>query len=322
MTVANTPNPIIIDTDMAADDWMAILYLLQSPLAEVKAITLAATGEAHTRPGINIGCRLLKLASKEGIPVTTGRSKPLKGNNTFPLAWRLAVDARLGLRLPGTKQKRDQATAVELMIQQLSTAVTPITIVALGPLTNLGELLQTRPDLKENIAHIAIMGGALAVPGNIQAPGVRIRNPHAEWNIFVDPVAANIVFASGIPVSLVPLDATNKTPLTLAFYEKVAADHTNPAAEFVYRLLKRLKNLIGRHQYYFWDPLTAVITTHPHIAQFTSYPVCVIEDEGPTCGRTARSENGPPIHICTGVDQTIFETIFLETLNGRSIKKT
>lgn len=319
MPVVNTPHPVIIDTDMAADDWMAILYLLQSPLAAVRAITLAATGEAHTRPGLNIGCRLLKLAGQEGLPVTAGRPKPLKGNNTFPLSWRLAMDARLGLRLPGTKQKRDKATAVELLIQQLRTAVSPITIVALGPLTNLGELLQTRPELKEKIAHIAIMGGALTVPGNIQAPGVRIKNPHAEWNIFVDPAAANIVFASGVPVTLVPLDATNKTPLTLDFYEKVAADHPSPAAEFVYRLLKRLKNLIGRRQYYFWDPLTAVITTHPHIAQFISHPLRVIEEDGPTCGRTVRVEKGPPIRICTGVDQEVFETIFLDTLNGRGL---
>jgi pyrimidine-specific ribonucleoside hydrolase len=80
------------------------------------------------------------------------------------------------------------------------------------------------------------MGGAVKVPGNLQVPGVQIDNRVAEWNIYVDPHAAAVVFESGAPITLVPLDATNDAPLTMAFYKRLEADHTTPEADFVYQV--------------------------------------------------------------------------------------
>ena len=309
--------PIIIDTDMAADDWMATLYLLQSPRADVHAIALAATGEAHTRPGINTALRLLALADQVGIPVAAGRATPLQGNNTFPLSWRLAMDVRFFLRLPRTSQKRESVSAVDLLAQQLERATEPMTIVALGPLTNIGELLQARPNLKSKIERIMIMGGALNVRGNIEDVGSRIKNPHAEWNIFVDPHAANLVFQSGVPITLVPLDVTNNTPLTLAFLNKVVANAVTPAATFVGRVLQRLKPMISRDEVFFWDPLTAVLTTHPELGGYESCGIEVVEGDEAVDGRTIVSERNPAVNVCKTVSQAAFEELFLDTLNGR-----
>ena len=91
---------VIIDTDMAVDDWFAILYLLQKPGVNVLAITVTGTGEAHCDPGVKNALGLEKLAEHAPIPVACGDEIPLKGSNVFPDSFRNAVDSMLGIRLP------------------------------------------------------------------------------------------------------------------------------------------------------------------------------------------------------------------------------
>ena len=108
---------------------------------------------------------------------------------------------------------------------------------------------------------VYIMGGAFDVPGNIALSKVGIDNTVAEWNIFIDPHAAAVVLKSGIPVTFVPLDATNQAPITEDFYNRLGKERSTRAAEFVYRLLTRQFDFIRAGLYWFWDPLTAVIST-------------------------------------------------------------
>ena len=305
--------PFIIDTDMAADDWMAILYLLQSPKADVKAITIAATGEAHAGPGVRNALRLLALTNQTEVVVSSGRTKPLRGQHKFPLSWRIAMDLRLGLSLPSSRQRKSKQQGVELITQLIQTSPQKVVLVTLGPLTNIAEVLETDPAIVDKLKMIYIMGGALDVPGNIEVSGVSIKNRYAEWNIYIDPYATAIVFQSGAPITLVPLDATNRMPLSVAFYERFQA--STPAANFVHRTLTRLKPLIKKNEYYFWDPLTAVVATHNCLATFQERPVVVNQKEGPESGRTVADPGGSLVRICTAVDQKEFESIFLETLN-------
>ena len=312
-----SPKPIIVDTDMAADDWMALLYLLQSPHADIRAITVAATGEAHTWFGVRNALRLLKLSKQTGIPVTAGRSSPLQGNNRFPLTWRIAMDLRFLLPLPWASQKRDPRSAIELLAELLEKSAEPLTIVALGPLTNLGELTQTHPELLVKIDRVVVMGGALDVLGNLADGLPNTKNVYAEWNIYVDPHAANLLFRSGVPVTLVPLDVTNRTPVTASYLQRFAEAAVTPAAQFVNLVLKRLEPIVGTEQFFFWDPLTAVLATHPELGSYRSCPVRVIETAtaGDQCGRTVVADDGPVIEICHTVDQATFEQLFIDTIN-------
>src|SRR5512144_2201583 len=95
---SGTPRPVIVDTDMAPDDWMAILYLLQRQDISVQAITVAGTGEAHCGPGVRNALGLAALAGQPNIPVACGRETPLQGSHAFPDDWRAGADAVLGLR--------------------------------------------------------------------------------------------------------------------------------------------------------------------------------------------------------------------------------
>ena len=120
----------------------------------------------------------------------------------------------------------------------------------LGPLTNVGEALEAAPGLVMNIEMITVMGGAVQVAGNVGASS-NIENEGAEWNIYVDPRAAAVVFSSGAPVTLVPLDATNYVPLTMDFYKRLERDRTTSVAEFVYRVLAAREENVRSGRYYF-----------------------------------------------------------------------
>ncbi len=311
--------PIIIDTDMAIDDWLAILYLLRHPEADVRLITVAAAGEAHAGPGEVNARRLLALAGHPGIPTAAGSPLPMHGKRAFPLIVRLLMDARLFLPMPGPSAPVVSGkTAVELIASTLEASTEPVSILALGPLTNLAEVLQSNPKLAKKIAAITIMGGALDVPGNLGSvsPGLKA-NVTAEWNIYIDPHAANIVFKCGAPVILVPLDATNLVPLTKRFLTEIAARAQHPAAKFSYKALERIFRLSNGREFYFWDPLAAAAVVQADILKLEEFRLRVIEEDGTECGRVLRDDQGFVVQAAIGADAQAFEQSYLEVL-GRS----
>lgn len=311
-----TPRPTIIDTDMAGDDWMAILYLLNRPDISVEAITVTGTGEAHCEPGVRNAMRLTALAGQPEIPVSCGRETPLRGNHSFPAAWRENVDALAGLTLPDNPASPSPQSAVKLLATTIETSPDKITILALGPLTNLAEILEAAPGLKDKIEMIYIMGGAVDVPGNVGYSRAGIDNPFAEWNIYVDPHAAALVFRSGVPITLVPLDATNHAPVTENFVKRIKNDRQTPEARFVFDLLTKYYDFIQSGGYYFWDPLAAAILTDNSLGTFETKTLIVIEEEGNDSGRTQVSGDGAPIRVAVNADGERFEQLFLDALNA------
>jgi inosine-uridine nucleoside N-ribohydrolase len=306
---------VVIDTDMAADDWMAILYLLQRPDVDVKAITVAGTGEAHCAPGVRNALDLAALAGRPEVPVACGSETPLPGGHAFPAAWRQRVDSLLGLSLPRNPNAGYAGSAVELLSRIIEQSPHKIHLVALGPLTNVTQAIEDVPGLVDNLERITIMGGAVKVPGNVGS-SVDGGNYFAEWNIYADPRAAAAVLASGAPITLVPLDATRNVPVTAEFVKELKHDRRTPAAEFVYRVLSQKESDVRSGSYCFWDPFAAVVATDEKLAAFEEMALTVIEDRGQS-GRTQVSDTGHPVQVATGADAAGFERLFLDTLNGR-----
>ena len=308
--------PFIIDTDMAGDDWMAILYLLQRPDVNVIAMTVTGAGEAHCGPGIRNALDLLMLAGRPEVPVSCGRESPLLGDHSFPIEWRNAVDGLFGLSLPQNPNQPPNESAPELISRLLHESDQEVHIVALGPLTNIAETFEADISLNNNLKILTIMGGAVNVPGNV-GPTLNIENQYAEWNIYADPHAAKVVFDIVSPITLVPLDATQHAPVTMDFYKRMENDRHTPAAEFVHRILTQLENSIQQGGYYFWDPLAAAIATDESLTKFQEQNLIVIEEDGPNSGRTSISDAGKIIRVAVWADQTRFEETFLDTLNAR-----
>jgi inosine-uridine nucleoside N-ribohydrolase len=192
-----------------------------------------------------------------------------------------------------------------------------MSLLTLGPPTNIAELLEESPALGDKIDALYIMGGAVDVEGNVGNSGVDIDNPYAEWNIYVDPQAAKIVLDSGVPVTLVPLDATNDAPLTLDFVERLAADSETPQAKFAAQVMDNLRELIG-FGYYFWDPFAAAVLVDERLTSVESAGLTVVIDEGPESGRIVRAGDGGLARYATSADLERFEELLIDTLNGRA----
>ena len=231
-----TPQPVIFDTDMAHEDMIAALFLLGHPNINLRAITVAGTGEAHCQPGVAHALRLVAISDHDAIPVACGPQTPLAGDHVFPTSWREAANNAYSVELP-TETREPTLSAPDLIIDILQNFEEKISIVAVGPLTNIAAALQKSPEIGANIETTTIMGGAVDVPGNVGVSSVGINNDFAEWNINIDPAAANIVFNSGVPITLVPLDATKEVPVTRNFYRALGEHRSTPAAELVYELL-------------------------------------------------------------------------------------
>ncbi|MBO9453219.1 nucleoside hydrolase [Tropicibacter sp. R16_0] len=201
-----TARKIIIDTDPGQDDAVAILLALASP-AEIDVLGITAVAGnvplQLTQKNARIVC---ELAGKTSFPVYAGCDAPLSRK----LVTAEHVHGKTGLDgpvLPDPKIPLAEGHAVEFIIDTLRNHESgTITLCPLGPLTNIATAFQKAPDIVEKVQEIVLMGGAYFEVGNI--------TPAAEFNIYVDPEAADIVFKSGVPIVVMPLDVTHKALVT------------------------------------------------------------------------------------------------------------
>ncbi|MFQ6026033.1 MAG: molybdopterin cofactor-binding domain-containing protein [Dehalococcoidia bacterium] len=311
---------IIIDTDVDIDDWMAILYLINHPHVTVKGITVVGTGAAHLEPGTQNALDLLMLANRPEIPVAKGLTKPMQYDHQFPANIREPVDNLYGLTLPNNPNS-PRPDAMEFLAETLENAADKLSILAIGPLTNLGALLQKRPELADRIEQVYIMAGAIDVPGNVNAADSTISNFSAEWNIYLDPVAAEIVFKSGASITLIPLDATNCVPLTKEFYLRILQNHNTPSAEFIYKALTQDIDFLMSGHFYAWDALAATLSTDEHIGAYQELNLMVDRSDGDNSGQIRRDAGGAQIKTCLRAEAPAFYDLFLNTLNGERAAK-
>jgi pyrimidine-specific ribonucleoside hydrolase len=307
--------PLVIDNDMSFDDVMAIAYLTTQPDVELLAVTVTGTGIAHCGPGARNARNLLNELQAPSVPTACGSEEPVAGGQVFPEEWRSGSDGLFGLGIagiPGTPK----GTAVDLLAETIAGSDRPVTILATGPLTNLAQVLDADPQLADGIARIVIMGGAVDVDGNATADG---SPAPAEWNFAADPAAAAMVLASGVPITLVPLDATNDVKITRTFAVGLHADASAGPANLVDELL--LRSPLSIDVDYFWDALAAVMLIEPTVATTEEARLSVPTD-GPEAGRTTRSEDGTPVTLATAADRDAFETVFLAGLRSGGPRKT
>jgi inosine-uridine nucleoside N-ribohydrolase len=314
---SGTSRAVVIDTDMAPDDWLAILYILGRPDVKVKAITVSGTGEAHCGPGVRHALALVALAEQPDIPVVCGREIPLTGTHAFPDSWRAGVDALLGLNLPDGPNQAASGSALDLLATTLRSSPGKVTLLTLGPLTNLAEALRGSPELADKIDATFVMGGAVNVDGNVGLSGVGIDNQFAEWNLYVDPVAAKLVLDAGVRVTLIPLDATNHAPVSLAFADRLAADSVTTRASFASAVVAKMRDSIASGDYYFWDPFAAAVLSDESLSSFESRGLSVVVDEGRESGRVTASANGRLTRFATSADLERLQQLLIDTLNGR-----
>jgi pyrimidine-specific ribonucleoside hydrolase len=300
--------PVVIDTDMSADDTMAIPFLLREPSMDVLAVNIVGTGLVHCDQGIQVLTDLLAALDRSDVPIACGGESPIGVGHEFPAEWRAAADAGYGLSLVRHPASIPDRTPTERLRAAIADAGRPVTVVATGPATNLAEALTADPSLASGIERIVAMAGAVNVPGNVYLDDAVLP---AEWNVYADPSAFDAVLASGVPVTLVPLDATRDAPVTQAFIDRLAQDHAAAPADITYELLLRGRLTTSDS---FWDPLAAVLAVDEGVGTFETMPIAVDRAEGDTSGRTSVAPDGIDARVATAADTAAFEARFLEGL--------
>jgi pyrimidine-specific ribonucleoside hydrolase len=306
--------PILIDTDAGSDDFMAVALLLSQPSVAIDAITVV-NGVAHVDAGARNMGRLLDLAGRKRVPVFAGRNTPLRGTAEFPAEWRKISDELPGVALPPASRPPETKRAADYLVERLKNARTPMQILALGPLTNIAEAMERDPSVVTHIREIVLMGGAVRVPGNLQDGGVfHTHNITAEWNIFIDPVAASMVFRSGVPIRLIALDATNKVKIGRQFLREFEAKARSPLGRVVAEVLEADRETIEQGIFYAWDPLAAAALLRPGIV--TVAPMHIeIKLKPPEAGRTEATAGKPNTNVAIDADAGAFRAMFLESFS-------
>lgn len=291
---------ILVDTDMGNDDWLAILYLLKHPKANIIGVTLSGAGLSGIREGVQHMVKLQEIAEtlpKKNIPIAIGRQEAFIQKNPYPAHLREQTNNFYGL-----DQKIEQVANVstlpaeDFLIQQVNKHE-GVEILALGPLTNIALAIQKDKAFASKVGRLVIMGGAINVPGNVHFLG-HPKNTSAEFNIFSDPEAAFIVFSSPIRIDLVALDSTNIVPIDIKILSELQRKKNSDSINFMLNLFEKIRHsLIEPGLFYAWDPLAAVVLMEEDFYSRKEVRISVETKNGPTYGKTYISEQGSKIFV-------------------------
>lgn len=301
--VVASAQPLIVDTDAGSDDVLAVALLLAHRMP-IDAITVV-NGMAHVGAGARTMRQLLEIAGAGATPVYEGRNSPLRGAKEFPADWRTMSDGLLRAELPAPSQGPKTLPAADYLVRRLSVKQPRhVRILALGPLTNIAEALRGNPEIARSILEIVIMGGAVRWIGN--AP-----NKTAEWNMYIDPFAAQIVFRCGVPIRLIALNATSKVPIGRDFVRAMQAEGRSPLGHVVAQVLAADRDMIDSGSFYAWDPLAAAALLDPRVVVTQPTHVEVRDD-----GTTLVSRGAPNAEVAVDARPAAFRALFMESLSS------
>ena len=303
--------PILIDCDPGLDDAIALLLALASPELQLLGVTTVAGNQTLEKTTAN-ALRVLELGGRDDVPVAAGADRPLVRELV------VAADAHGetgldGPALPPPRRDPLDQHAVDFLAERVLASDRPVTLVPLGPLTNVALLLARHPDAAARLERVVLMGGAVGA-GNMTAA--------AEYNIWVDPEAARRVFESGLDLTMIGLDVTNRAVLTAEHADRLRGTGRVGAA---------VAQMLGFYQRFYeaaydhggspiHDAVAVAHLVRPGLVETLDRHVAVETASGLCRGRTVvdmrrrRSLPAPTAHVAVDIDAPAFVELLLERL--------
>jgi purine nucleosidase len=324
-----TPKKIIFDTDPGTDDAMALMLALNSPELDVRAVTVVP-GNVTAAQALENALRMMSLANRCDVPVAAGAQHPLFQKLITAEFWH-GKNGLANIELPPSKCKVDGRFAPDLIIQMIHGAPHEITLVPVGPLTNIALAVLKDPSIVPLVKDVIIMGGGIS-GGNVNAA--------AEANIYNDPEAAQIVFQAGWTVTMVGLDVGNKTLFTRKYLDELGRTH-GPMNDFIHSVAGYLVDLsakFGSPGTQMYDPLAVGVAIDATLVKAPEMHVDVETRGDFTRGETVANRQGyieknvlhgdryviegvdkvtPNAKVCVGVDADRFLQLFVSRLQGK-----
>lgn len=303
---------VIFDTDPGVDDAMALLFLLRSPELQLDAVT-TVFGNVDVEQTTRNALIVLDVAGHSEIPVARGSSRPLLRGPRGASAVH-GENGLGGIDLPTPSAQPVGRRAAELIVERVMASPGQISLIAVGPLTNLALAVRLEPLIAPNVRELVIMGGAATVPGNA--------TPVAESNIAADPEAAQIVFHAGFPLTMVGLDVTMQALVLPTHLEEVKRSGGR-AGEFIHAIAAHY----GRHHTArtgrlgspAHDSLAVLYALDPVYFRSEHWYVDVETRSERAFGQTMADRRGqwghePNVNVCLEIDADRFLALYLERL--------
>jgi purine nucleosidase len=320
---------IIFDTDPGTDDAMALMLALNSPELDIRAITVVP-GNVTARQGLENALRMISLANRCDIPIAAGAQHPLFQKLITAEFWH-GKNGLANIELPPSKCKVDSRYGPDLIIEMVHAAPHEITLVPVGPLTNIALAVEKDPSIVPLVKEVIIMGGSIT-GGNVNAA--------AEANIYNDPECAQIVFQAGWPLTMVGLDVGDKTLLSPKYLGQLGQTH-GPINNFIYQVAHYLIDLsvqFGSGGTPMYDPLAVGVAIDATLVKAPPMHVDVETRGDFTRGETVANRHGavernvlhgdryiiegvdkvePNAKVCVDVDAERFLQLFVSRIRGK-----
>jgi len=313
------PKRIIIDTDPGIDDALAFLLALASPEIQLEALT-TTQGNVTIDKATRNALAVLELANASQIPVISGSVLPL----VQPLRASAHIHGESGIGnayLPEPQTSPLPGHAVDYLIRRALDEPGELSIFPIGPLTDIAMAIRKEPAFAGAVRELVIMGGAILEPGNI--------TPLAEFNVYVDPHAAHIVFHSGIPITLIPLDVTHKCMLRQEQVDRLRKIDS-PISQFISDAVEvylQESFRLGYDGCSLHDPLTLATIIAPELLTLKEYFVDVDISGGVSMGKTFAdiqklTKKPANMKVAMDVRGEEFVELFLQRIESLSERST
>ncbi len=323
------PRRVIIDTDPGVDDAMAILLALNSPELRVEALTVVA-GNVETAQGLENALKILSLAGRCDIVVAGGARHPLNQKLITAQFWH-GKNGLAGVELPASKCKADARFGPDLIIEMVHKYPHELTLIPVGPLTNIALAVSKDPSIASLVRDVVIMGGSIT-GGNV--------NGAAEANIYNDPEAAQIVFNAGWMVTMIGSDVGERTLMTRKYLTELQAN-PGPQSDFVAKLADFYLTRSEKSGYSgaaMYDPLAVGTVIDPTLVMLKDMHVDVETKGEFTRGETVANRMGsnennvlhgdhyeiegvielkPNARVCLTSDADRFLDLFVSRIRGK-----
>jgi len=298
---------VILDTDIGTDvdDFLALAFVLASPELHLEAVT-CVYGDVVLRA--RIARKLLDISGNPNVPIYCGAAKPLLGLR--PIYWP-GHEGQGILNVNDPPFNLPNEHAANYIIQAVMQNPGQIHLAAIGPLTTIALALSLEPRLVKNLAGITMMGGALRLND------LSLR--YAEHNVLCDPEAAHIVFSSGVPIHMVPLDVTLRTRITHQDMLEIA-ENKNPFQQVIADQLRRYPFFAENGFTFMHDPLAVASLVDPSLLEWKDVHIDVVlegrESTGATLANCTIGDLPLNVKAAVDVDSERFQSMLVERISG------
>ena len=310
MNSQKKPEPslrLVLDTDPGVDDAIAILLALAAPQADVVGLTTLGGNVPRARATRN-ALALLQAAGRPEVQVASGAARPLSGKYLPSVAFH--GPGGLSVRLPNPTAGPVQQAAVDFLSETIQAMPGEVTVVALGPLTNLARMERRDPGILNRSASVVVMGGAVGTPGNV--------TPRAEFNFHSDPLAAAQVMESGNPIVLADLSACRQVGISRKQAGGLSSE-TLLGSLALQILQGWFARDYSRSRFEFYDPLAVALALDPSVATTRRVSVRVGTTPGEHWGESTVADSPGVVHLASEVDSERFFGLLRDLLGWRGL---